>query len=108
MINPIMLNIINGIKPLTMVEYGVPSTIQPLNKFKPKGGVYMPIDKLATVIAPRCIGSMPISIATGKINGISTTMHEPGPINIPAIKNEIFTIIKKVIVEAPPRKFRNN
>ena len=39
------------------------------NKFKPTGGVIIPISIFTTIIIPRWIGSIPSSIAIGKTNG---------------------------------------
>ena len=93
-INPIKMN---GHTPLTIFENGKPVGLLPINKFKPKGGVNIPIAPLATIIIPRWIGSTPIFIAMGKKIGAKIRIKATPSTNIPAI-NIIIFIINSIII----------
>ena len=56
----------NGNEPLITVVTGNPVTPLTANKFKPTGGITLPISIQSAVNTPRWIGSTPRASATGK------------------------------------------
>ena len=68
-----------------------PVSPQATNKFNPSGGVMHPTNIFAHMIIPKCTRSIPICWATGARIGVSMAIEEFPSINIPTIKNMIFT-----------------
>ena len=94
-INDNILTAINGHIPFTILENGRPVGPLATNKFKPKGGVNIPIAPLATIIIPKCIGSTPIFKAIGKNIGARIRIKATPSTNIPAISIIIFIAISR-------------
>ena len=63
----------NGNDPFITVVTGKPVTPLTANKFKPTGGITLPISMHSAVKIPKCIGSTPRANATGKYIGTVRT-----------------------------------
>ena len=63
----------NGNDPFITVVTGKPVTPLTANKFKPTGGITLPISMHSAVKIPKCIGSTPRANATGKYIGTVKT-----------------------------------
>ena len=93
-----------GSAALTTDMIGIPATPDVTKRFKPTGGVIIPISILTTIMMPKCIGSMPNSMAIGNTKGATITRRPDGSINWPPINKIIFTMIKKVIGPRPAER----
>ena len=71
----------NGKAALTTDIIGILATPDVTNRFKPTGGVIIPISIFTTMIIPRCIGSIHSSIAIGNTNGATITINPDGSMN---------------------------
>ena len=60
---------INGIMPFNTTSSLQLPTRAATNKAMPNGGVIKPIARFVTIIKPKCTGSNPIDVATGKSIG---------------------------------------
>lgn len=68
--NPMIMAIKKGSNGLTTLEIEVLATPTPMNNTEPTGGVHKPIQRLSTMIIPKCTGSIPNSVTTGKNIGV--------------------------------------
>ncbi|CRZ82490.1 Uncharacterised protein [Vibrio cholerae] len=70
-----------GSAALTTFIIDILATPEVTNRFKPTGGVIMPISMFTTIMMPRWIGSMPNAIAIGNTKGATITRRPDGSIN---------------------------
>ena len=84
----------NGIKGLMTSSIFKLATLAPTNRTGPTGGVIVPIDKLKTIIIPKCTGFMPKLKAIGKKIGVNISTAGVGSINVPTINKTMFMISK--------------
>src|SRR5699024_8398255 len=81
-----------GIIALIIFSNGTFPIVEATNKLTPSGGVTNPIARFITNMIPKCIGSIPIFVTTGKRIGVKITIAEIVSINIPTINKNILII----------------
>ena len=91
----------NGNAARTTDIIGIFATPEVTKRLSPTGGVIMPISIFTTIMIPRCIGSIPSSIAIGKTRGATITSNPEGSINCPPISKITLTITKNMIGPNP-------
>src|SRR5699024_730908 len=111
MINTLTIIImINGIIARTKGSNVVLPTRAPTNSDTPTGGVINPIAKLATMMIPKWVGSIPIDVTTGSKIGVKITIAAIASMKVPTIsKNklinnmviigDIFASVKAVAID---------
>ncbi|MCY1550760.1 hypothetical protein D9M68_870350 [compost metagenome] len=79
----------------------MPVTPLVTNRFRPTGGVTMPISMFTTMITPRWIGSMPSSVAMGNRIGARIRMMPVGSMKLPAISRMMLTTSRNIQGDMP-------
>lgn len=82
----------NGNAARTTRIIGIPATPEVTKRFKPTGGVIIPISMFTTMMTPRWIGSIPSYVAFGNTSGATITSNPEGSINCPLIGSMLMTI----------------
>ena len=85
----------NGSKGLTTWETEILATPLPTKRIVPTGGVHKPIQRFNTSTIPKCTGSIPNSITTGRKIGVKISTAGVISINVPTSNNTIL-ITKKI------------
>lgn len=85
----------NGNKGLMTCDTETLATPLPTKSNVPTGGVQMPIHKFKTITIPKCTGSMPRSVTTGKKIGVNIRTAGVISINVPII-NRIILIANRM------------
>src|SRR5699024_12487155 len=99
----IIIAINSGKLALTILSKGTFPTAEETNKLTPTGGVMKPIDKLTTIMTPKCIGSTTISVATCNRIGVKITIAAIVSIKAPTINKNIL-INNNIIIELSEMK----
>ena len=80
----------NGGTDLAIWSSGLLNMLWIMNRFRPKGGVNMPMARLTAKTTPKCTKSIPSDSATGTITGARTRTAEDGSKKHPTSNKIIF------------------
>ena len=81
MIKKLSMIISQGVAAFTTSHNGIPVTPEVTNRFKPTGGVIMPISMFTVMMMPKWIGSMPSWVAIGKKIGARISRIDDGSVS---------------------------
>jgi hypothetical protein len=87
--------------PMASVDSQGTQVIRITNRFRPTGGVMMPISMFTTRTMPGWIGSMPGAMATQNTSGATITMSPDGSMNCSPIGRITLTMTRTIIRPRP-------
>ena len=73
------------------------ATPAPTKRIVPTGGVHNPIHKLSTIMIPKCTGSIPKLVTTGKKIGVKIKTAGVMSMKVPTT-NSVILINKKIAI----------
>ena len=84
-----------GFITFSIVVLAIPT---PTNNTEPTGGVHKPIQRFKIIIIPKCTGSNPSFITTGKNMGVNMSTAGVISIKMPTNRSKRFMISKMIIL----------
>ena len=109
----------NGSNGLMTFETEIPAMPAPTKRIVPTGGVHRPMHKFNTITIPKCTGSIPNCVTTGKNMGVKMRMAGVMSMKVPTInsvrlmsrkiRNGLLTVSnKKPVINCGIRSKENN